>query len=111
MPPEEKLKESTLSKSLKDIRVRRFGLSRHTFIIAGIILIILVGYLIVSIIERGEVRNCMQSANGYIPTCSDDSPNQSDRGGDGTCKTTSVNGMTLPVKCVKITAPGQCIPC
>ncbi|MFI5260630.1 MAG: hypothetical protein ACHQU0_02455 [Candidatus Paceibacteria bacterium] len=110
MPPEKELEENTLPKSLADIRVRRFGLSRHTFII-GIILILLAGYVLVSALERGETRNCMQAANGYIPTCSDDSQNQAVHGGDGACKTTSVNGVTLPMKCVKITAPGQCLPC
>lgn len=50
----------------------------------------------------GPVRNCIKSALGNLPDCNDG------RGGDGTLKSTTVNGRSIGM-CRNVTAAGGCI--
>ena len=62
----------------------------------------------------GDTRNCIGSAFGYPPTCSDDPQDEErtefNRGGDGTCKKTVVNGRSKG-KCLNVTSENECVPC
>ncbi len=50
----------------------------------------------------GPVRNCIKSALGGLPDCNDG------RGGDGTPKSTTVNGKSVGT-CRNVTASGGCV--
>jgi len=80
-------------------------------VIAGIAVIGLIAWF--SIFGEGG-RNCIASAFDYQPTCSDDPQDEErtefNRGGDGTCKKTVVNGRNIG-KCLRVTSNNQCVPC
>jgi hypothetical protein len=84
---------------------------KRWLVIAGAIVI---GIIAWNALFQGGGRNCIASAFGYPPTCSDDPQDEErtefNRGGDGTCKTTVVNGRNIG-KCLQVTSDNECIPC
>jgi len=90
-------------------------INRSPALAAGLLIgIAAVAAFIFSLVGPGQSRTCIGSAFGYPPTCSDDDQDaertESNRGGDGTCKTTVVNGRNLG-KCYQVDGNNECLSC
>ena len=77
--------------------------------IAMVVISVLLGLLLAQYVmtgslpfSGGSVRNCVKSALGSLPDCNDG------RGGDGTLKSTEVNGRSIGM-CRNVTVGGECI--
>lgn len=77
--------------------------------VAIVVISVLLGLLLAQYVMNGSlpffggpVRNCIKSSLGNLPDCNDG------RGGDGTSKSTTVNGRSIGM-CRSVSAGGECI--